>query len=150
MAIAPSNEQVAVAWLKSAVPFLGSRVATELPQDNTTWSASGFTTVSAVGGTPNSEIPWERPVLSLDFWGASPGSGRPPWGLTATMASAVKEAVRDHENVPRTLTGFPAAFTSAAVRTVVLRTEPRRVPSDLADYAHYTMDLEINWVSIPG
>ena len=29
-----------------------------------------------------------------------------------------------------------------------MRSEPRRVPGDLADYAHYQMDLEINWISI--
>jgi hypothetical protein len=40
-----------MAWLKAAVPYLGSRVATELPTDNTTWAASGFTTISAAGGT---------------------------------------------------------------------------------------------------
>lgn len=147
MSIAPSNEQVAVAWLKAAVSELGSRVATELPQDNTTWGASGFTTVEAIGGTPDSETGWERPVVSVDFWAATPESGKPPWGLAASLATAVKTAVRSHGTVARTLTGFPSAFTDAAVKTVTVRTEPRRVRGDAADYAHYTMDLEIWWVS---
>jgi hypothetical protein len=135
VSIAPSNEQVAVAWLKAAVTELGSRVSTELPQDNT------------IGGTPDSETGWERPVVSVDFWAATPESGKPPWGLAASLATAVKTAVRNHGTVARTLTGFPSAFANAAVKTVTMRTEPRRVRGDSSDYAHYTMDLEIWWVS---
>ena len=78
MALLPNNELVAVSWLQVAVPYLGQRVSTALPVDNSTWAASGFTTVSAQGGDADSILGWRRPVFSVDTWGAVPTSGKPP------------------------------------------------------------------------
>lgn len=47
-------ELVAEAWLKAVV---GDRVSTSLPKDNTSWAASGFVTLTTVGGTPNAYVP---------------------------------------------------------------------------------------------
>jgi hypothetical protein len=141
----PSNEMVAVAWLKAAVPYLGNRVATELPSDNSSWSASGFTTVATTGGTPNTEVPVNEPVMSIDSWGVTPTSGRPPWNLAAQPAEAIKAAAVDHGMIPRILT-MPAGFNLVRVFSVIPRTEPRRINSDAASYAHYSQDLEFRWV----
>lgn len=141
----PSNEMVAVAWLKAAVPYLGNRVATELPSDNSSWSASGFTTVATTGGTPNTEVPVNEPVMSIDSWGVTPQSGRPPWNLAAQPAEAIKAAAVEHGMIPRILT-FPAGFNLVRVFSVIPRSEPRRINSDAASYAHYTQDLEFRWV----
>lgn len=146
MALLPNNELVGVAWLRSAVPYLGSRVATELPTDNTSWAASGFTTVSSVGGQPDIYVPWHRPVLSLDFWGSSTGSGRPPWNLASQQAEQVLQAALAHGSVPRTV-AMPTGYAPARVAQVIPRTEPRRINGDVAGYAHYQFDLEMWWVT---
>jgi hypothetical protein len=142
----PSNEMVTVAWLKAAVPYLGSRVATELPADNSSWSASGFTTVATTGGTPNTEVPVNEPVMSIDSWGVSLNSGRPPWNLAAQPAEAIKAAAVAHGLIPKILV-MPAGFNQVRVFSVTPRTEPRRIPGDGAGYAHYQQDLHLRWVS---
>ena len=142
----PSNEMVTVAWLKQSVPYLGSRVATELPADNTSWSASGFTTVHTTGGTPNIEVPVNEPVMSVDSWGVALNSGRPPWNLAAQPAEAIKAAALAHGTIPKILV-MPAGFNQVRVFSVVPRTEPRRINGDAAGYAHYQQDVELRWVS---
>lgn len=139
----PNNELVAVAWLKG-VPYLGNRVATSLPADNSSWSASGFVTVSGIGGSPDPDLPVRRPVVQLDCWGVAPNSSKPPWNLAAQLAEQVRDAVETHGSVGRRV-DMPAAYRDARVETVVLRTEPRRVPGDVAAYARFTMDAELWW-----
>jgi hypothetical protein len=142
----PTAELVAVAWLKAAVPYLGSRVATELPQDNSTWSASGFTQVSVAGGSPNIYLPVSRPVVSVDTYGVAANGGRPPWNLAAQQAEQIKAAALAHGTVPRWVT-LPGAYAPVRVLGVIPRTEPRRVPGDAASYARFQMDLEIWWAT---
>jgi hypothetical protein len=140
----PTNELVAVAWLKAAVPYLGARVATELPIDNTSWAASGFTTVSGAGGSPDIYLPLARPMVSIDCYGVAANSGRPPWNLANQQAEEIKRAALAHGTVPRWLT-MPAAYKPARVLNVIPRSEPRRIPGDPASYARFQMDLEIWW-----
>jgi hypothetical protein len=144
----PSNEMVAVAWLKAAVPYLGSRVATELPTDNSTWSASGFTKVAAVGGSPNMYLPEAHPVISVDTYGVTTRSGRPPWNLASQQAERIRRAILDHALVPQKLT-MPTGYRSAFVRQAIPRTEPRRMSDDVASYAHYQQDVELWWTVGP-
>jgi hypothetical protein len=143
----PNDEIVTVAWLKAAVPYLGSAVATELPKDNTSWSASGFTKVSAIGGDPDLYVPVSKAAMSIDCYGASTNSGRPPWNLAGQLAEQIKAAIWEHGTVPRVV-ALPAAYASARVMTVIPRSEPRRVPDDVAAYARYTMDIEIWWAKV--
>lgn len=141
----PTAELVAVAWLKAAVPYLGNRVATELPTDNTTWSASGFTTVGVSGGSPNIYVPLSRPVVSVDTWGAAPNGGRPPWNLAAQQAEQIKRAAQGiTSTAPRWVT-LPGAYAPVRVLGVIPRSEPRRIPGDVSSYARYQMDLELWW-----
>jgi hypothetical protein len=143
----PTTELVAVAWLKAAVPYLGARVATELPTDNTSWSASGFTTVGPAGGSPDIYLPVSKPVVSLDCWGVSPNSGKPPWNLAAQQAEEIRRAALAHASAPQAVS-LPAAYRSARVMNVIPRSEPRRIPGDAASYARFQMDLEIWWVEV--
>lgn len=149
MSLHPNSELVTVAWLKSAVPYLGNRVATVLPQDNTSWSASGFTTVMSVGGTPNNYVGWRNPVMSVDCWGVATSSGKPPWNLAAQMAEEVRAAVLDHPTVGRAVT-MPTGYLGARVGSVWLRSEPERRPGDVAGYAHYQLDIELLWTEVPA
>lgn len=147
-ALHPNNELVAVAWLKAAAGYLGSRVATELPTDNSSWSASGFTTISAVGGSPNIYVPIRKPVISVNCWGVTSNSGRPPWNLASQMAEQIREAVLAHRTVGRQV-AMPTGYHNAYVHTVIPRTEPRRINADVASYAHYQQDIEFWWSEAP-
>lgn len=142
MALIPTNELVAVAWLKAAVPYLGSRVATDLPQDNSSWAASGFTTVSGVSGDPHIELPVSRPLVSVECWGVSPNGGRLPWNLASQQAEQIKAATRG--STGRWVT-MPSGYDPARVIQVIPRSEPRRTPNDVGNYAHLQMDVEIWW-----
>jgi hypothetical protein len=142
----PNSEIVAVAWLKSAVSFLENRVATALPTGDE-WSGKTFVTVAVVGGTPDNYVGWRRPVVSLDFWAASVDSGRPLWNLAAQAAEQTREAILDHGTVGRPV-ALPAAYSPARVESMVMRTEPTRVRGDVANYAHYTMDVEFMWKAL--
>lgn len=144
----PNSEQVAVAWLKG-ITYLGSRVATELPRDLTTWSASGFTTVAAAGGAAPLYVPLRTPVLGVQAVAVAPGSGRPPWNQAAAMAEAIVAATLDHKNVPRRVTMPSGDYAPAFVRSAYLVAEPRRVPGDAADYARFSLDLVLDWVEAP-
>lgn len=146
MPLRPNSELVAVAWLQS-IDYLGSRVATSLPTDNSTWSASGFVTAVAAGGSAPAYVPFREPVIGVTCWGAAPTSGKPPWNLAAQLAEAVLEETLDHRTVPRLVT-LPAAYNPAFVRGVRALTEPRRVPGDVASYARYTLDLAFQWVEV--
>lgn len=143
----PNSETVAVAWLKDAVPYLGGRVATSLPADNTTWAASGFATVSVVGGEPERYLGWRRPIISVDVWGASPDSGKPPWNLAAQQIEQIREATLRHQSTGRPVVQ-PANYMPARVGTVFFRTEPQRIRGDVANYAHYSVDVELWWTVI--
>jgi hypothetical protein len=146
MSLRPTSELVAVAWLKHATGQ--TTVATDLPEDNTTWSASGFTQVQAIGGTPDNYVPIARPVFSVDCWATVPGSPKPPWYRANARAEAIRAAVLDHPNVPYTTTTLPAAYNQARVLSAQMLTEPRRVLADEAGYARYQFDLQLDWVEV--
>lgn len=147
MSLHPTNELVAVGWLRG-VTDLGDLIATDIPADQTTWSSSWFVQVSALGGTPDPELAVARPVLSLDFWGASPDSGRPPWGRANQPAEIVRAAVHEHGSIRRRVT-TPAAYADAVVIEAVLLTEPRRIRDDIGDFAHFNADLQLWWFETP-
>lgn len=146
MSLHPTNELVAVAWLKG-VTGLGDRVATELPSDNTSWAASGFVQVTAIGGTPEATMPVARPAISVDCWAVNADTGRPPWGRANQLAEYVRAAVHDHTATPRAVT-MPAAYAGARVLTAYMLNEPRRIRTDPADYARFNFDLHLSWIEL--
>lgn len=145
----PNTELVAVAWLKG-LAYLGNRVATELPRDNTTWSASGFVTVAAAGGSAPLHVPWRQGVVDVSAWGVAPSSGRPPWAQAAALVEAIVAGTLEHTVVPRRVTMPNASYAPAFVRSAHIVSEPRRVPGDAADYARYSLDLALDWVEVPS
>jgi hypothetical protein len=143
----PTSELVAVAWLKG-LSGLNNLVATDLPIDATSWAASGFTQVTGVGGAGALDYALARPVLSLDFWAVAPDAGRPPWNKANQLAETARTGLLDHPSVPR-LVVLSAAYDNARVITAFPVSEPRKVRSDQAQYARYTMDAEFHWVAVP-
>lgn len=146
----PNTELVAVAWLKAAVAYLGSRVATELPKDTSTWSASGFTTVAAAGGDAPMYVPLRHSVVGVQTVAVAPSSGKPPWNMASQMAEQIVAATLAHKTVPRRVTMPSNLYAPAFVRSARCLTEPRRVPGDAGDYARFTLDLLLDWVEVPA
>lgn len=147
MAERPTNELVAVAWLKG-VAALGNGVATELPGDVAQWVDDGFVQVATVGGSPNIYYALAQPMVSVDCWAAKPSSARPPWHSANRLAEQIRMATLDHDAVGRLLV-LPAAYDNARMLTCWMATEPRRMPGDPADYARYQFDMELRWVAVP-
>lgn len=144
----PTNELVAIAWLKSIEGIPENSVNTQLPADNSTWEASGFVQVGMAGGTPDMYTPQNQPVLQVDCWAANPNSEKPPWGKANNLAEIIKAAVYDKRYWGH-LT-LPATHENVRVLGAVATTEPRRVLGDEARFACYTFDLQLFWVRNPS
>lgn len=146
MTFRATTELVAVTWFGGVTGLSPSIVATTLPKDNTTWSASGFVTARTVGGTPGLYTPLRTPVVTVDCWSVNPSSGKPPWGKANYLAELIDAGCRA-TNMQRTLT-LPTNYPSARVLSAYLISEPRRAYGDEADYARYVMDMVFNWVDL--
>lgn len=148
----PTSELVAVAWLKGVPGVPESKVATRLPQDNSTWAASGFITVRAVGGTPHLDMPLRQPVMSVDAWAVNVSSGKPPDGKALQLAERVRMAcygersgVSGMPSIGRDLT-LPTGYMGARVISAQVLGEPRIVTESETSYAHAALDVQLDWV----
>lgn len=140
-------ELVATAWLKTVV---GDRVATTLPKDNATWSASGFCTLVTAGGSPNMYVPLRDAAIGVDCWAVNPQSQKPPWNKAAALAEAIQAACYDHPAIPQRLT-LPAGYPQAQVLSAYTTGEHRRIPDDPSSYARYSIPgLVIAWTEVPS
>jgi len=119
-------------------------VASTLPKDNTSWAASGFVTVRTVGGSPGIHVPLRSPVVTVDTWAVGPNSAKPPWGQASYLAELIDQGCRASD-AQRFVT-LPTNYPDAKVLSAYLVSEPRRAFGDQGDYAHYVMDMALNWV----
>lgn len=140
----PNNDLVATAWAKMVSGLPSGQIAGTLPEDNSTWAASGFVEVSTSGGTPTQENALRSPVITYDCWACAPGSVRPPWGKANALAEAIVAANYAHLHGPVTM---PAGYGPARVLSTLLIAEPRRVGSDPAGYARFQVDIQIVWLA---
>lgn len=156
-----SDELVGVAWIASldAIAGIGGQqaVATRLPPDAlksgkpAPWTATGFITVSVVGGSPHTYLPVSNPVLQVDCYAVKPGSTRPPWWQADALASVIRYACWDRtagarRPLPVVVNGV--TYPSASVSSARLLTAFRRMYSDAAGYAHYSADLQMSWSTV--
>lgn len=135
---------VAQAWLKGVV---GDIVAARLPRDSSTWAASGFVTVTTVGGSNGMYVPLRQPVVAVGCWAVAPESGRPPLGKASQLAERIQAACLDHGATPRLLT-LPGTYPQARVLSAYTTYDPREVPADEASYARIDMGVTFNWVEV--
>jgi hypothetical protein len=153
-----TSELVALAWIGTVIePYAIASGTTLQGPDPTTsilsWGDTGFVQVAAVGGQPHVHLPLRRPVLSIDCWATNVGRKRPPWGranVVAELIVAATYSVGAHgtaNDAQRPVT-LPSDYGTAIVRGAVVRSEPRRRPSDVAEYAHYGFELEIDWLAL--
>lgn len=147
-----NSELVAVAWIASIPGFLAG-VASQLPQDTTTWVEHGFVTVQTVGGSPHAYVPLRRAVIQVDGWAtqaATPGrtTSKPPWNKAAHLTEWVVAETYQTERVCRLLT-LPGNYPDARVLTATALIEPRKVFGEQVGTARFTVDIELQWAELP-
>lgn len=141
--IYPSAPQIATLWLGS-VELDADGIGTDLPDEPTTWAAHGFVQVpTAVGGTPDIDLPVRAPVVQLDCWTNRPNSPLAPWAKAEHLAGQVVAAALSQRG-PVALE-LPDGFVSVRVDAVWAASEPRRVLGDPSRYAHVSLDLQMKW-----
>lgn len=143
-----NTDLAATAWIGSLPGFTPAMVATALPEDNTTWAASGFVTVRTVGGTPEMYVPLREPVVSVDCYASAPNGGnKSSWAQANNLAEAIVAACQNTANFNAVLPG-PAGYPSMRVLQAHALQEPRRVFGDKSFYARYQFDLQLYWVQL--
>lgn len=151
----PSSEAVAVGWISSIEGLQADGVATQLPDDETKWTANGFITVAVVGGSPDMYVPVRKPVFQIDSWAVNIGSGKPPWGKAANLLEQVRMATYGYREPGSQLAsravGIRASgveYPAARVMAAYLMTEPHRMYGDRADFARYVCTIQLHWTTL--
>lgn len=154
MARIPNDELVARAWLAAAVDDLTvDKIATTLPDPP--WTDNEFVQIMQVGGTPDTHLPINEPVISINCFAMVPGSTKPPWGQANELAMKVMAATYDRRpaaaatalNLATLLGAAFSEYGGVLVRSVWPVSQPRRIPSDPSQYAVYNLDLQFSWVA---
>lgn len=141
-ALIPTAELVGVHWVRTVDGVNADLVNTTLPAKSDDFEQYGFIQVTGVGGVPNPYNYMQNSVLQLDFWAYKQHSNRPPWAKANQLAMLVKRGVEDDA---RRLS-LPGTYLDALVRTVIVRTDPRRIPDEA--FARYSMDVVMAWTDI--
>lgn len=139
----PNSVLVAAALLRS----YGLPAGTARPVDVTTWSSTGFLVVSVVGSAGTRDLSEQRkPIVSVDSWGVSPNSSKPPKNQTAGNLETLRRKLEAFQPVTvNPGTGYALALvTDAWIETQ----EPREAPDPDASYAHYVQEIGLAWVSL--
>lgn len=142
----PSSALVGVAWLRT-LP-LAAGIGTGRPAKVEEWAATGFVVVSTVGSAGTPDLPQQRrPVLSLDSWGATLSSGRPPKNQTAGTLELIRRQV---ESFGLAVTVNPGAGYSQALITDawLVAQEAREAPDPDPSFAHYVQEVALAWVPL--
>jgi len=143
-----NTDLAAVAWIGSLPGLTPSMVATALPEDNTTWAASGFVVVKTVGGAPQMYVPLRQPVVSVDCYATSGAGNKAPWAQANNLAEAVVSACQAAASFGAVLPG-PSGYPNMRVLQAHALQEPRRVFGDKSFYARYQFDLQLYWIQLP-
>ena len=149
MAIPADNEEVCIQWLKTLDGIPSDGVGDRLPQDNSTWEASGFITVEAISGSPDIYLPEKHPIFHLLFWANRANSQRIPWGKANNLAELLIRAceVDNHTRYFGHLT-MPDPYENVRVLSGYALTEPRKVTADEGRFACYEMDFQMHWCRV--
>lgn len=138
-------DMVAAAWIASLPGMTTDMVGAQLPENSASWAASGYVTVTVVGGSPNKYIPLSAPVFKVDCWTCNPDTGLPPWGKAKNLAETVRQGI--YLDTEDWLT-LPHCDQSARVVSAYFTHEPRATYGDTGDYACMTVDLSLHWVVV--
>jgi hypothetical protein len=145
----PNSDLVAVQWLSTIPGGTADVVASQLPARKSEFSTNGAVVATVVSDPADPDLPIARPVVQIDFYAVTPSSGKPPWWKPSLLAEQVRLAVYDKPSHSRrlNLTAGGMQYPPARVISAVIRTGPRRIWADAADYARVQMDVSLTWVS---
>lgn len=139
-----TNDAVAIAWVNHV---LGSDLAgSQVPEDNSTWAASGFVAVQTVGGGADSYYNLRKSTIGLQVWTCdTQQSGQPPWGKAHFLAESIRAATYSYD---QPWLDIPYCDERVRVMTTRMIMEPRRKYGDTGDYACVNLHIGINWTTI--
>lgn len=136
----PTAELVAVHWLKGVDGLPVDQINTTLPEKKQDFAANGFVQAQVFTGSLDFDTYMNTSVVQVDCWAYNANSLKVPWGKANQLAEIIKFGTR---NAARTVNP-PGNYAPAMVRSVLVRTDVRRVTND-EDFARYTLDLVFNW-----
>lgn len=143
----PTNELVAVAWLKGVDTLPVGQIGTTLPEDESKYP-NGFVQVLGVGGDSNPSNPMRRPVVRVSCW--MPAAAKPRYGEANDLAERVVSATYGadgHGQTGRRVTPGTGKHADAHVHAVFPVGIPLRV-NDPNGFARYDVDLEVRWTPL--
>ena len=148
MALHPTPELVAKAWILGVSGVPSGKVATSLPEDRDTWPA-GFVVATLLGGTPQLHVKKRESVIDVTCWYPSKdGSNKPQWNKAAQLAEIVFDAGYDDVlTVQRLLSALPAAYNDARVLSF-MSGEPEKRGNDEAGNAAFGFEAEMHWIEV--
>lgn len=153
----PANPELVLQhWVATLPDFSDAMVATTLPQDNSTWAASGFITVGPVvgGGTFGDQGALRNPIVQVSAWAVPAGtttastSGRPPWYKAAELIERIRAGCFDEEQLRRQL-DLGSRYRGAFVSDIYPTGEPSRINGEPLPVARYDIDLTMLWAELP-
>lgn len=149
MALFPTSELVAKAWILGLPGIPTGAVATTLPEDTDAW-LTGFVTATSLDGDPKLHFKKREVVMDITCWyQPAKAGGKPPWNKAAQLAEKVFDGgFADVLVVQRLLTTLPAAYDHARV-TAWMPGEPQKRGLDEAGNAAFGFEAEMHWIAVP-
>lgn len=149
MALFPTSELVAKAWILGLPGVPSGGAASTLPEDTATWP-DGFVQIVALDGNPSLYVKKREIVLDITCWyQPKAGSNKPPWNKAAQLAEAVFDGgYADPLVVQRLLTTLPAAYDNARV-LAFMPGEVEKRGNDEAGNASFGFEAEMHWIAVP-
>lgn len=149
MALFPTSELVAKAWILGIPEVPSGKVATSLPEDRADF-LTGFVQVGAFGGTPQLHVKKREVMVDVTCWyPPKEGSNKPPWNKAAQLAENVFNAgYAEALTVQRLLTTMPALYNNARV-LAWMPGEVEKRGNDEAGNAAFGFMAEMHWIEVP-
>lgn len=140
----PTDELVAVAWIKAALG-LTNGVSTTLP--DIPWDDEQWIQVMQVGGSPDIDTPVMDAAISVNTFAYKEGSTKPPWNKANHLMQQLLIATYQTQRQPSGRVELDLAddYGRAIVMSARSLGLPRRIPSDPSQFAAYNMDIGIMW-----
>lgn len=149
MALFPTSELVAKAWILGLAGIPSGKVASSLPEDPAAYP-DGFVVAESIDGTPQLHVKKRQVVMDVTCWYPSkPGSNKPQWNKAAQLAEIVFDGgFAETLTVQRLLTTLPAVYNNARV-LAWMPGEVERRGEDEAGNAAFGFECEMHWVEVP-
>ena len=145
----PNSMIVVPSWINTISELRPGISATELPEDNSTWGASGFVVVSVIGGSRDIYINAGRPVVRLEVYAGVANKSRPLWGTANNVYQAIVAAHETPSTIQRQLTLSVRGKSYGKARVMScypLGEEQKKYDVD-GDYACIWANWQFHWVT---